>query len=106
MTTMTTIELATQFDTTPRDLRKFLRSDASGIAGVGKGSRYALPGSKREVAAMRKRYDAWKVAQVSTKKVESIPVDVPETDDEVEAILDAQGPTLDELDAIETELDD
>jgi hypothetical protein len=64
---MTTTELAATLDTTPRTLRKFLRSDASGIEGVGKGSRYALPSSKREVASLAKRFEAWgearKVAQ-------------------------------------------
>lgn len=55
----TTATLATEFETDPRTLRKFLRSPESGVEAVGKGSRYALPSSKREVAAMRKRFDAW-----------------------------------------------
>lgn len=56
---MTTAQLAAELDTTPRTLRKFLRSDASGIEGVGKGARYSLPSSKREVASLRKKFDAW-----------------------------------------------
>jgi hypothetical protein len=59
----TTTTLATEFDTTPRELRKFLRSKDSGVESVGKGSRYALPSGKREVAAMRKRFDAWTEAK-------------------------------------------
>lgn len=55
----TTAELAAELATTPRTLRKFLRSDASGIESVGKGSRYALPSSKREVASLRKRFNEW-----------------------------------------------
>lgn len=79
MATMTTAQLATDFDTTPRTLRKFLRSDASGIESVGKGSRYALPGSKREVNALRKRFDAWRDAQAEARKAHAD--DAPEVDE-------------------------
>jgi len=51
-----TTTLAAEFETTPRTLRKFLRS--AGL-GVGKGSRYSLPTSKREVNAMKKQFDSW-----------------------------------------------
>lgn len=71
---MTTTELATDFNTTPRTLRKFLRSDASGVEGVGKGSRYALPSSKREVASLRKKFDAWNAPKVDDS------TDAPATD--------------------------
>lgn len=57
--------LAVEFDTTPREVRKFLRSPGSGIESVGKGSRYSLPSSKREVAALRKRFDAWGEAKAA-----------------------------------------
>ena len=66
---MTTTELATDFDCTPRTLRKFLRSSESGIAPVGKGARYALPSSKREVASLRKRFDA---CTASREKVDEV----------------------------------
>lgn len=59
----TTTDLAANFDTTPRELRKFLRSDASGIESVGKGSRYALPTAKRELNALKKKFDAWTEAK-------------------------------------------
>lgn len=65
-----TTELAAAFDTTPRTLRKFLRSNASGIEGVGKGARYALPTSKREVAALRRRFDDWNAPKVDDAPVE------------------------------------
>jgi hypothetical protein len=58
----TTAQIATALDTTPRTLRKFLRSEG---AGVGKGSRYALPSSKREVEAMNKRFIAWSEARAA-----------------------------------------
>ncbi len=62
--TNTTATLATELNTTPRELRKFLRSPDSGIESVGKGSRYALPNSKREVASLRKKFDAYSAAKV------------------------------------------
>jgi hypothetical protein len=58
-----TTTLAVEFECSTRELRKFLRSNDSGIAPVGKGSRYALPSSKREVASLKKRYDAWELAK-------------------------------------------
>lgn len=67
MIMMTTTELAAALDTTPRTLRKFLRSDESGIESVGKGSRYSLPSSKREVNTLSKRFVAWKDA-IDSKK--------------------------------------
>lgn len=73
----TTSTLATEFETTPRELRKFLRSPESGVEAVGKGSRYALPSSKREVAAMRKRFDAWVEAKAPAPEGD----DAPATDD-------------------------
>jgi hypothetical protein len=59
----TTTEIATALDTTPRTLRKFMRKQG---AGVGKGARYALPSGKRDIAALRKQFDAWREAQVPT----------------------------------------
>lgn len=63
----TTAALATEFDTNPRTLRKFLRSQSMG---VGKGSRYALPTAKREVNALRKQFDAWEAARTPAPEVE------------------------------------
>lgn len=59
-TTITTADLATQFETTPRTLRKFLRAQD---AGVGKGQRYSLPAGKREVTALQRKFEAWTAAQ-------------------------------------------
>ncbi len=53
---MTTTEVATAIDTTPRTLRKFLRAEGQG---VGKGSRYALPSTKRDLTALSKRFEEW-----------------------------------------------
>lgn len=74
----TTTTLALEFDTTPRTLRKFLRSPESGVESVGKGSRYALPSAKREVTAMRKRFDAWEAAR--TAPAPEVEVETPEVE--------------------------
>lgn len=74
---LTTAQIATEFDTTPRTLRKFLRASDMG---VGKGSRYALPGTKRDLAAMRKRFDAWIAA--TAKPVEADEADIADNDDD------------------------
>lgn len=60
MTAHTTASLAATLDTTPRELRKFLRSQDRG---VGKGSRYALDLNAKGVATMRKDFDAWRAAR-------------------------------------------
>lgn len=78
----TTTELATALETTPRTLRKFLRSQDSGIESVGKGSRYALPTSKREVNALAKRFNAWDEARKAT--TEPAETDTPEVDENPE----------------------
>lgn len=89
----TTTELAADFATTPRTLRKFLRSDASGIESVGKGSRYSLPSAKREIASLKKKFAAWETAQAA-KKIEK-----DETPVSLEKATDApETPSLDELD--------
>lgn len=72
---MTTTELALALDTTPRTLRKFLRSDDSGIESVGKGSRYALPSTKREVNTLSKRFTSWSDA-IAAKKAQDAPAEV------------------------------
>lgn len=65
MAQFTTAEVAEKFETTPRTLRKFLRSDARangrGDSLPGKGSRYAIEG--KDLAGMKKRFAAWKVEQ-------------------------------------------
>ena len=75
MKMINTTELAAALDTTPRTLRKFLRSTASGIESVGKGSRYALPSSKREVARLKSRFDDWNAPKIDDAPVEDTPTD-------------------------------
>jgi hypothetical protein len=72
---MTTTDCAAALDTTPRTLRKFLRSEG---LGVGKGSRYALPSTKRDLNSLAKRFSAWDEARNATP-------DAPEGDDTPDA---------------------
>jgi len=66
--TLSTADIAAALDTTPRELRKYLRS---ADMGVGKGKRYALPATKRELNALQKAYRAWDEAR--TVKVDEVP---------------------------------
>lgn len=69
MAQFTTAEVAEKFETTPRTLRKFLRADArandKADALPGKGSRYAIEG--KQLAAMKKRFNAWKAAEAEAR---------------------------------------
>lgn len=99
-TAMTTAQVAEALDTTPRELRKFLRADAhangKGDTLPGKGSRYALPGDKRSLAAMAKKFIKWqevqadaKAARDEAKRIETEAVtEVDDTDEPTEADLD------------------
>jgi hypothetical protein len=72
--------LAATLETTPRELRKFLRSID---AGVGKGSRYSLDLNARSTAAMRKQFDAWRDARAAKVIDDATPA--PEGDDAPDA---------------------
>jgi hypothetical protein len=69
MAQFTTAQVAEKFDTTPRTLRKFLRSDARandrGDSLPGKGSRYAIEGS--QLKGLRTRFNAWQVEQAKER---------------------------------------
>jgi predicted transcriptional regulator len=60
---MNTTEFAAELGTTPRNARKFLRSDAraQGKDIPGKGSRWTI--EKKSLAGLKKRYAAWAEAQ-------------------------------------------
>jgi hypothetical protein len=105
--TATTAMIADALDTTPRELRKYLRSID---AGVGKGSRYALPSTKRDIAKMRKGFEAWsadqdakRAAKVAAPAAETPKVvEVEDQNDEVTDLADLD-PTDQELDEIDDE---
>lgn len=56
-TMLTTGQVAEELGTNAKALRKFLRSDASGIDPVGQGNRYEIP--RQKVKALAKAYTAW-----------------------------------------------
>lgn len=93
--TNTTADIAAALDTTPRTLRKFLRSDASGIAPVGKGARYALPSTKRDIAKLTKNFNAWAEAQAEAKVAR----------DEAKTAPEAPIDEVDDFDALENPMD-
>lgn len=61
-TAFTAATLATEFGTNPKELRKFLRSDESGIESVGKGARYSFEFTPTQVGALKKKFNAWSQA--------------------------------------------
>lgn len=65
MSTITPTEFASIVGSDGRTVRKFLRSETPKEAQPGKGSRWALPGGKREVTAMTKRFNKWQAAQAA-----------------------------------------
>ena len=110
--TLTTAQLAEKFSTTPRELRKFLRADArangKGDTLPGKGSRYALPGDAKTIAAMRKRFNAWEAKQAelaeARKELKKAELDsVREVDEPTNSTDSDDEPTESELDEIDNE---
>lgn len=97
-----------------RTLRKFLRDDmGEGKAVVGKGGRYALELKAAELRAMKKRFDAWVIAQEEAKaaRAEALnarkaPAEAVEADTEGEGSTDAPEDADDTLDAVEGPSDD
>jgi hypothetical protein len=63
MATITATDLATEFGTDARTVRKFLRDDAAekGTTTPGKGKKYAI--EKRDVRALKSRFTKWAKAQ-------------------------------------------
>lgn len=59
MSTITSSELAVELGTTARVARKFLRSITPREEQPGKGSRWAIDGSKRHLTGLQKQYKVW-----------------------------------------------
>lgn len=80
-TQLTPKELALRFGTTPKNLRKFLRSDAKGkgLETPGKGSRWAIPANQAK--ALQKRFDAWNAAKAVKAEEAVTEVEAPEAPD-------------------------
>lgn len=65
--TLTPAALAIELGTDARTTRKFLRSITPKDAQPGKGSRWAIKGTKTEIAAMKKKFIAFEKAQADAK---------------------------------------
>lgn len=78
--TLTTAEAATEIGTTPRELRKFLRS---ANMGVGQGKRYSL--TAKSVPSLKKKFDAWSKADAETRAAK-IKAKAQEVNEELEQI--------------------
>lgn len=61
-------EVALKLDTTPRTLRKFLRSDDK-VNSPGKGGRYAI--TAREVNSLKRRFDAWAAQRAENATIDA-----------------------------------
>lgn len=76
MATMNTTEVAAEFGTTPRELRKFLRSPEGTDSKVGKGARWSI--EKRDLRSLRSKFSKWDEARKAAKADEA--TEAPETD--------------------------
>lgn len=84
---MTPTEIAVEFDSTGREVRKFLRSITPKDEHPGKGSRWAVEANATQLKKLRKQFDEWTAAKAE-KAAEEATAEVDEpTEDELE--LDA-----------------
>lgn len=112
----TTATLAPELGTDPKALRKFLRSDLSGIEKVGKGGRYSLEFTATQLKGLQKKHAQW-VAESAAKaaaaegpteadEVEALAMidgdqDTTDWDPEARDAYEAEGPTDADLETIE-----
>lgn len=84
MATRTAKEVALQFETTPRNLRKFLRSKDGLNTRVGKGNRWSI--EAKDVRKLRKSFDAWEAAKAekATEDAETDEIEEIEEDSDSE----------------------
>lgn len=82
MATLTAKELATELNTDPRTVRKFLRSlsKENETATPGKGSRWAI--EKKEVRSLRTKFNKWDADRTPAPEVEEIDDEVIDTDED------------------------
>lgn len=60
-----TADTAAKLDTTPRTLRKFLRSPEGMDAKVGKGARWSI--AAKDVRSLQSRFNKWEAAQAADR---------------------------------------
>lgn len=94
--TLSAKEVAVALETTPKRLRKFLRSDDT-IESPGKGGRYLIPAGK--VSTLKRKFAAWKAVE-DQKRIERLQQEVAEANaEEDETETDEVEVDSDEVDA-------
>ena len=86
-TTMTPAQFAETVKSDGRTVRKFLRSITPKDEQPGKGSRWELPGTKREMGKLQKQFADWTAAQEKARaekaeKAEVVEETIEESDEE------------------------
>lgn len=76
---MTPAEIAVEFDSTGREVRKFLRKITPKDEQPGKGSRWAVPANARELAKLRKQFDEWTAEKAAADEADEVETDEVET---------------------------
>lgn len=64
---MTPAEFAVEVDSDGRTVRKFLRATTPKEQHPGKGARWTLPGTAREVTKLKKQFGEWTNSQAEAK---------------------------------------
>lgn len=86
---LTPAEFATEVDSDGRTVRKFLRSVTPTDEHPGKGSRWVLPGTAREVNKLKKQFADWHNSQAEAKAArDAAKVDTAEVEEIEDAELD------------------
>jgi hypothetical protein len=85
MKTLTPKEIAVEFQTDPKTLRKFLRSITPKDDQPGKGSRWSVPANAKSLTKLRSQFDAWEIKRKedAARRAEEAAAQAA-TDDEVE----------------------
>lgn len=109
MATITIADLATTLETDPRTARKFMRSITPKDAQPGKGSRWAI--EKREVRSLRSKFSKFAAEEEARKaalalaKAEADIAPTEDIADEAPEMLEEDGPTDADIEAIASETD-
>lgn len=88
---MTPAEFAEKVDSDGRTVRKFLRSITPKENQPGKGSRWSLPATKRDITSLTKQFREWSAKQAeeaAKRAAEKAEVAAAEVDSEVDESLD------------------
>lgn len=107
-TLITAPALAEAINANPKELRAFLRSITPRDAQPGKGARWALPGTKQDIARYRKDFARWSAEQ-DAKRAERAAAKATESAAAVDEVIaedatDTDAPTDAELDALAEEI--